>query len=43
MSPYTDSGEIFFYYYPRIAAGSHKVAVSARVKGIDYSGTFTYP
>lgn len=43
LSPYTDSGEIFLYLYPRIGPGSHRVEISAIVQGVSFSGTFTHP
>lgn len=43
LAPWTDGGEIFFYFRPRLSPGSHNLAITAKVKGITYTGTFTYP
>jgi len=36
-------GDLFFYLFPRVGPGSHQIEITAKVKTVTYSGTFTYP
>ncbi|MBM3275576.1 MAG: hypothetical protein FJZ00_10505 [Candidatus Sericytochromatia bacterium] len=43
LTPFETGGTVIFYVYPKLTSGSRAVGMSLTVKGVSYSGTFTYP